>query len=127
MGPEHLTIGTKKAFENNYAFPYEKTQIDSETIYVCTKGSQWARTSEVLVLRCVTKQDGSPGTWIAFVSAASADGSTFQCRQPVFRCLATDITQPGWHTWETNYSANANEACMEVDWQGELWAETRVP
>ena len=48
--PEHLTIGTKKAFENNYAFPYEKTQIGSETIYVCTKGSQWARTGEVLVL-----------------------------------------------------------------------------
>ena len=48
--PEHLTIGTKKAFERNYAFPYEKTQIGLETIYVCTKGSQWARTNEVLVL-----------------------------------------------------------------------------
>ena len=22
--PEHLTIGTKKAFERNYAFPYQK-------------------------------------------------------------------------------------------------------
>ena len=71
--PEHLTIGTKKAFEKNYPFPYEKTQIGSETIYVCTKGSQWARTSEVLVLRCVT------GTWTAFDSAVSADGLTLQC------------------------------------------------
>ena len=48
--PERLTIGTKKAFENNYPFPYEKKQIGSETIYVCTKGSEWARTNEVLVL-----------------------------------------------------------------------------
>ena len=125
--PEHLTIGTKKAFEKNYAFPYEKKQIGSETIYVCTKGSQWARTSEVLVLRCVTKQDGSPGTWTAFDSAVSADGSTLQCRQPVFRCLATDITQPGCHKWETNCAADPNDAGPSADWQGARWAETRVP
>ena len=116
--PEHITIGTKTAFDNNYAFPYKKTQIGSETIYVCTKGSQWARTSEVLVLRCVN------GTWTAFDSAVSANGSTRQCRQPVFRCLATDITQPGWHTWETNYDANPNGAGLVVDWQGELWAQS---
>ena len=124
--PEHLTIGTQKAFENNYAFPYQKTQIGSETIYVCNKGSEWARTSEVLVLRCVTTQDNSPGTWTAFDSAVSANGSTLQCRQPVFRCLATDITQPGWHEWEINYAANPNDAGLSVDWQGALWAETRV-
>ena len=119
--PEHLTMGTKKAFEQNYPFPYEKTQIGSETIYVCTKGSQWARTNEVLVLRCVT------GTWTAFDSAVSADGLTLQCRQPVFRCLATDITQPGWYNWQTNVTADPNNAGTAVDWQGDLWAETRVP
>ena len=48
--PEHLTIGTKIAFEKNYPSPYEKKQIGAEPIYVCTKGSQWARTSEVWVL-----------------------------------------------------------------------------
>ena len=78
--PEHLIIGTKKAFANNYAFPYQKKQ----------KGSQWARTGEVLVLRCENE------TWTAFDSAVSADGTTLQCRQPVSRCLATDITQRGW-------------------------------
>ena len=119
--PEHLTIGRKKAFEKNYPFPYEKKQIGSETLYVCTKGSEWARTNEVLVLRCVT------GTWTAFDSAVSADGLTLQCRQPVFRCPATDITQPGWHTWQTNYAASPNDAGLAVDWQGALWAETRVP
>ena len=119
--PERLTIGTKKAFEKNYPFPYEKKQIGSETIYVCTKGSEWARTNEVLVLRCVT------GTWTAFDSAVSADGLTLQCRQPVFRCLATDITQPGWHNWQTNHAASPNDAGLAVDWHGALWAETRVP
>ena len=125
--PERLTIGTRKAFEKNYPFPYEKTQIGSETIYVCTKGSQWARTNEVLVLRYLTNQDGSSGTWTAFDSAVSANGSTLQCRQPVFRCLATDITQPGWHNWQTNDIASPNDAGLAVNWQGVLWAETRVP
>ena len=112
--PEHLTIGTKKAFENNYPFRYERKQIGSETIYVCTKGSEWARTNEVLVLRCET------GTWTAFDSAVSANGSTRQRCQPVCRCLAADITQPGWHTWETNYDANSNDAGLVVDWQGDF-------
>ena len=119
--PERLTIGTRKAFEKNYPFAYEKKHMGSETIYVCTKGSEWARTNEVLVLRCVT------GTWTAFDSAVSADGLTLQCRQPVFRCLATDITQPGWHNWQTNHAASPNDAGLAVDWHGALWAETRVP
>ena len=125
--PEHLTIGTTKAFEKNYPFPYKKKHLGSETIYVCTKGSQWARTSEVLVLRCGTRPDGSPGAWTAFDSAVSADGSTLQCRQPVFLCHATDITQPGWHTWGNNYKAKPNGAGLAFDWQGTFWAETRVP
>ena len=119
--PERLTIGTKKAFEKNYPFPYEKKQIGSETIYVCSKGREWARTKEVLVLRCKT------GTWTAFDSAVSADGLTLQCRQPVFRCAAKDITKPGWQQWQTNYAASPIDAGVSVDWQGALWAETRVP
>ena len=31
--PAPLTMATKKAFEKNYAFPYEN--------YACTKGSEW--------------------------------------------------------------------------------------
>ena len=53
--PERLTIGTKKAFEKNYAFPYEKKHIGSETIYVCTKGSDRARSNEL------TKGAGNAG------------------------------------------------------------------
>ena len=101
-------------------------QIGPETIYVRTKGSEWARASEVLVLRCVTDSQGT-WAWTAFDSAVSADGSTLECRQPVSRCLATDITQRGWRKWETNYAASPKDAGLEVDWQGELRAETRVP
>ena len=40
---------------------------------------------------------------------------------------ATDITQRGWHKWQTNYAADPNDAGLAADWQGALWAETRVP
>ena len=119
--PECLTIGTQKAFDNNYAFSYKKTQVGSETIYVCNKGSDYCRVGEILILRCVD------GIWTASDSALTADRSLLQCRQPVFRCLATDITQPGWHSWQTNHAAGPDEHGLAVDWQGALWAETRVP
>ena len=125
--PERLTIGTRKAFEKIYPFPYVEKQIGSETVYVASKGSPWARPSEFLVLRCVMEQDGSSGTWTAWDSAVSANGLTLQCRQPVFRCLATDITQPGWHNWQTKHVASPDDAGLAVYWQGVLWAETRVP
>ena len=107
--PERLIIGTKKAFDNNYPFPHQKKQIGAGIIYVCTKGSQWARTGEVLVMRCENE------TWAAFDNAVSADGTTLQRRQPVFRRLATDISQRGWRKWETNYAANPNDAGLSVD------------
>ena len=119
--PDTLIIGTRKAFEKNYAFPYEKKHIGSETIYVCTKGSDRARSNEVLVLRC------QEGTWTAFDSAVTGNGLTLQCRQPVFRCLSSVPTQRGWHKWETNHAASPNNAGLAVDWQGDLWVETRVP
>ena len=52
--PEHLTIGTKEEFEENYALTYKKRLIASEIVYVCSKGSAWARTNEVVVMRCET-------------------------------------------------------------------------
>ena len=118
--PERLTIGTAKAFKNNYAFPYKKIQVEAEIIYVCNKGSEWARANEMLVLRCVDD------IWTASDSALTADRSALHCRQPVFRCLATDITQPGWHSWQTNHAAGPDEDGLAVDWRGALWAETRL-
>ena len=120
-GCGRLTIGTTKAFQNKYSFPYEKRQIAGETIYICNKGSDWARSDEVLVLRCES------GIWTAYDSAVNAAELKLYCRQPVFRCLETDITQPGWHKWQTNYAASPDGAGLAIDWQGALWAETRVP
>ena len=125
--PEQFTIGTKKAFENNQPYTYKRAQIGSETIYVCTQGSDGARKDEGLVLRCETNHDGSSGTWTAFDSSVNKNGTRLQCRQPVFRCLATDITQPGWHEWQTNWAANVTDpGSSSEEWQGGLWAETRV-
>ena len=67
------------------------------------------------------------GIWTAFDSVLSADGKTLECRQPVFRSCGADITQPGWHKWQTNDAASPNDASLAVDWQGALSAETRVP
>ena len=117
--PAHVTIGTEKAFQNNYAFPYKKENIGSDTIYVCNKGSEWARPGEVLFLQCEN------GTWTAFDGAVV--GATVELRQPVFRCCGKNITRPGWYAWETNEAANWNNEGLPEVWQGELWAETRVP
>ena len=127
--PNSFTIGTQKAFKNGYAYAYERKHIGSETVYICTKGSAWARANEILVLRRVHELPGDKGAcvWTAFDGAISADGSTLQCRQAVFRCLETDITCKGWHNWQTNQAANSGQIWREVDWAGELWAETRYP
>ena len=89
--PENIVIGTASAFHGDYAYKYQKQQVGNETIYVCKKGSEWAQQGEVWLLRC-----DFPGTWAAWDRRAIVEESTLQCRQPVFRCLATDITQPGW-------------------------------
>ena len=119
--PQQLTIGTKNAFKKNYAYAYEKRQMGSETCYVCTKGSEWAYPNEVLVLRYVG------GIWIAYDSSLSPDGLPRQYRQPVFRCFATDITQPGPYKWEINHAASLTNGSSAENWHGDLWAETRVP
>ena len=71
-GPERFTIGTKKAFAENRAYPYEKKEIAGEIVYFCNKGSQWSRPNEFLVLR---RDDGN---WTAFDSAFFAGGHTLE-------------------------------------------------
>ena len=114
--PLLFSIGTKKAFLNNYPFPYTKQRIDDETVYVCTKGSDYANEGEVLVLRY------DAGFWTAWDSAVICE--TLTCRQPVFRCDG-DITEAGWHCWAMNQAASKHGDGIAVNWAGELWAETR--
>ena len=116
--PLNFAIGTKKAFERNYAFPYTRRTINDETIYVCNKGSEYGRANEFLVLR------HDAGTWTAWDSVIE-DHETLRCRQPVFRSNE-DITFPGWHTWEKNLDASRENEGSRVTWGGNLMAETRV-
>ena len=118
--PPRLTIGTQNAFLHDYAYPYHLEHANSETIYVCTKGSEWARSTELLILRRVHDY------WVAYDGERGADGSSWLCRQSVFRC-PEDITSPGWHTRQTNYAAEPSDSTGSIaDWRGELRAETRL-
>ena len=116
--PSQFAIGTSKAFRNNYAFKYTRCEIDDEIVYICSKGSAWAREDEVLVLRCEN------GTWTAWDSSVDMATAALRCRQPVFRC-GGDITDQGWHVWAMNHAAAKDGEGTAVHWTGELWAETR--
>ena len=124
--PDTFQIGTQTAFQNNSALLYTKKQAGSEILYICGNGSKWARANEQLVLRYVEGPEGTKMTWTAYDSDVNQDGTTLQCRQAVFRCLGADITQPGWHEWETNWAADSNGDGLNTEWQGQLWAETKV-
>ena len=49
--PQHITIGTAKAYEKHRAYNYTIRQVNGETIYACDKGSDCSRHDEYLVLR----------------------------------------------------------------------------
>ena len=117
--PPHITIGTAKAYEKNRPYNYTKRQVRGETIYVCDKGSEWSRPHEYLVLR------REQGIWIAYDGAVSPDGGYLICRHAVWKC-DTDITQAGWHDWQTNWAATRSDPGFDEQWYGTLQAETRV-
>ena len=117
--PQRFSIGTTNAFDNKKAYSYEKKQLESETIYVCDKGSRYARENEVLVLRREKK------IWTAFDCVLSADGKIRHCRQPAFRSNWDDITLRGSYIWEMNFAARADNDGSQVDWRDALEAETR--
>ena len=117
--PSQFAIGTSKAFRNNYAFKYTRCEIDGEIVYICDKGSAWARENEVLVLRC------DNGTWTAWDSSVDMDTAELRCRQPVFRCDG-DITEHGWHNWAMNQAATRDGEGTPVNWTTDpFWCETR--
>ena len=118
--PQHFSIGTLKAFDNKKAYSYEKKQLESETIYVCDKGSRYARENEVLVLR------RKNNIWTAFDCLLSGDGKIRHQRQPVFRSHdGDDITLQGSHNWQMNDAASAGNDDSEEEWGDFLSAETR--
>ena len=117
--PSQFAIGTSKAFRNNYAFKYTRCEIDDEIVYICDKGSAWARENEVLVLRCEN------GTWTAWDSSVDMATAELRCRQPIFRCDG-DITEQGWHNWAMNHAATKDGEGAAVNWTTDpFWCETR--
>ena len=102
--PEAFSIGTRTAYDKGYAYLYKKQNIDNETVFVCTKGSDYAEGNEVLVLRCES------GVWIAYDS--SVTGNELICRQQVFRSHDGDITKAGMHEWQMNTNANKGGRSM---------------
>ena len=121
--PGALRIGTPEAFEVGEEYRYEHMYISDENLYVCTRGSEWAREDEKLVLRHEILEDGS-WAWIAY--DASMIDEALYCRQAVFRCVDENITEAGFYTWQTNYNADQVKPGVSINWQGNLVAETRV-
>ena len=114
---EQFAIGTRKASEKGYEYHYKVQTVGGEDMYICVKGSEWSRSGEFLALRF------DSGTWTA--ADRVNEGNTLRCRQLVFHCEG-DITKPGWHCWKTNFNASKDGDGSHIDWQGELWAETRM-
>ena len=48
--PEYFSIGTDRAYERGYEYPYRKQIINMETVYVCSRRSDSARDDEFLLL-----------------------------------------------------------------------------
>ncbi len=118
---DEIIIGTD-AFRNGYAYKYTKESIGGETVYTCTKASQWGRPGEVLVL--MNMEENGSVYWIACDSFQ--DGGTLRVRQPVFRS-AENVTTEGYHQWQTNSKANKDHETGEsVDWTGCLRAFTET-
>ena len=114
---KRIAIGTRKAYENHYEFNYIAEKYEGEDVYVCSKGSEWARKNEMLLL----KREGN--YWIAW-DGVRAVGGGFCYRQPVFR-TQTHAIQAGTHTWETNQNATDAIDRITAHWFGSLVCQTR--
>ena len=125
--PERLSIRMPSNFGNEYAsFEFQKIENNEEIMYVCKRGSNWARTDERMLLTFTV------GSWKVYDSAVLADKITIHCRQTVFRCDEGNITEPGWHMWHWNVRADEtkkkNNGYDAEEWSCQhVWAETTVP
>ena len=122
--PERLSIRMVSNFGNEYAFEYQKMQNNEDIMYVCKRGSNWARTDEQMLLTF------TEGSWKVYDSAVLVDKITIHCRQTVFRCDEGNITQRGWYMWHWNVRADEtkNNGYDAEEWScHHFWGETTVP
>ena len=114
--PLHISIGTRDALQNGCAYDYDR--LNSLGVYVCTKGSDYARAGEFFVLKYEN------GEWIAWDSTMNR--GELLCRQPVFKSSA-NVLEPGEHVWRANESAHKDcDPGLEPVWSGDHWQVSRV-
>ena len=109
FGNEYVSFG-----KNEYvSFEFIKIENNLEIMYVCNRGSNWARTHEQMLLTL------TQGSWIVYDSARLADNITIHCRQAVFHCDEENITERGWYMWRWNVRADETKT-MDITQQNGL-------
>ena len=115
--PEYFSIGTKRAYERGYEYPYRKQIINMQTVYVCNRRSESGRVNEFLLLV------REPDAWVA--CDAKRVGDKLTMRQRIFRSR-DDITKAGYHIWQINKSATQEQEFDDPVWGGSLMCLTQV-
>ena len=111
--PSFLEIGPLK-----YGFGYAKVSIGHRSIYICSRGSEYCRKGEILILTYESDH------WVAWDGQVSSSGEV-ELRQPVFRTWSSAIS-PGWIDWEINHNAGPEQMMVsEPAWQRGGSFETR--
>ena len=127
--PYKITIGTRRAYEKNYFWLYERMTVNGEQCYVADKGSDYSRGSELMVLRreCFRGDDGEMIIWTAYDAFRNPDRSV-TLRQAVFRAINQHIQQPGWYQWQQNGQAAPHNNGQPDAWDEKfkLRCETKV-
>ena len=113
--PDFLEIGPVQ-----YGFTYRKVSLEHRFVYVCDRGSEYAKPTEVLVMTFDLDQ------WMAYDAEIST--GAVELRQPVFRSTA-DVITPGRHVWQINFNAGTDQIISSTpSWREGTWPfETRVP
>ena len=118
-GPQELSIGTAKAFEEGYDYRYTKGTVGGKTVYCCSKGSENAMDGERLYI----PEADADGYYVAYDGKVVKEN--LELRQAVFR-TRENYWENGWHSWELNHAVNKeNVKGTPPDWQGRMSAETR--
>ena len=127
--PKRLIIRMPTTFGNNFgneivSLEFSKIEDNVEILYECTRGSNWARRDERMLLTF------TQGQWIVYDTARLADNVTISCRQAVFHCFSKNMTERGWYMWRWNVDAdqNKNNGYYPAEWScRHFWAETAMP
>jgi hypothetical protein len=114
-----IAIGTKKAFQEGYAFQYD--MID-DGAYVCRTTTETGLEGEVMFF--VQIDEGATAWHVACEGTILQDGS-FEIRQPCFR-TRENFWEAGWHAWECNSSRTRTQTPAYMHAVDPLWDSENV-